>query len=313
MSRKYQTYSPEFKASAIDLANRVTIPVAAAQLGCNDQSIRNWIAAAGAAKPKASTRAFWTDQDTDALASEWISLRMADPLESATVLAEKAQRKVFAGRGHLQRDISSVKNIAPLCRSIAKLWKELLDKPAEAPAPVEPPPPPLPTVVEVEVPRKWTFQEMLDGIDEPALEALLSAKRLSRENTFHQLLQTLALHNGATAPTVKPFVPKMEIYEAASKRTPRIAVLGLPESRNQSLAAEITKGEYDCTLSFPEPKDRTTVMRCDFAIVCREPDKLNSSVSDRIIGDLGRNRVTLVDASDAPAVLQAVRNILSRK
>jgi transposase-like protein len=309
---KRKSYSPDFKASALDLAARVTVPLAAAQLSVPAANIYNWREQAATKSPSAKpARIYWNDADTLAFANEWVSLRIADPLESATVLAERAQRKVFGGRGDLQREIASIKNIPPLVRAIDKQWKELLDKPAE-PAPVAPPPPPpLPIVLEVEVPRKWTLPEMLEALDEPAIEALLSAKRLIRENTFHQLLASVAAHNGS-GPTVKPFTPKLEIYEPVSKRTPRIAVLGIPEEQEEILLENVKATALDVIIRIPHAKDRETVNRCDYAVICREPGKTGSE-ADRTIAALGRDRVTLLDGVSIPAVVQQVRNILSRK
>jgi len=150
-------------------------------------------------------------------------------------------------------------------------------------------------------------------VDEPALEALLSAKRLARENTFHQLLQGLAGHNGNGAPKVAPFVPKWsDIYEPPpSTRTRRIAVVGLPATEQATLTAAVQNAQLTCALQFPGGKDKDTVARCDYAIVCRRSGVINGD-GDRAIGQLGRNQVALVDGTSAQLVVQRIRDVLSR-
>jgi transposase-like protein len=334
MVKTYRRYSEEFRASAVALAEKESIAIASAKLGIADSLMRSWRERQRAEQTgdplspgspaqtvtalKSATRkrrTIWSEADVTAMGAEWVSLRLADPLESATVLAERAQRKVFAGRGELQRDINSISNIQPLVRAIGKLWKELLERPAapsvEPPPPAAPPVEPLPQIIEVEVVRKMTFAEMLAEVDEPALEALLSAKRLARENTFHQLLQSLASHNGNGTPKIAPFLARSDIYEPTSKRPRRIAIVGLPAAEQATLTAAVQAAQLTCSLQFPGGKDKDTVARCDYAIVCRPPGAINGD-GDRAIGQLGRNKVALVDQVGAPAVLQRIRDFLSR-
>ena len=145
----------------------------------------------------------------------------------------------------------------------------------------------------------------------PALEALLSAKRLQRETQFHELLATLATNAGAAnVPVVKPFTPRMELFDSGKKHSPRIAVVGMPANQNDLLLAEVKSAGLHAVLRFPDGKDKETVSHCDYAIIIR---KGASAEADRAIGQLGRSRVTLIDSHEVPVVVQQIRNLTTRQ
>jgi len=335
---KRRQFDEAYRASALALAEEVTVPIAAAQLSLNPSVLYRWRNDAQEAEEQAEAAAkanfptpkpltpspapvrkrttAWSDEDYCAVASEWVSLRLADPLESATVLAERAQRKVFDGRGELQRDIPSVKNVAPLVRSICTQWKELLDRPAAPPpAPGEPP---MPEIITLEVPRKWTAEEMLAHLDEPSLEALMTAKRLAREAQHNELLYALATHAGAKVSPLKPFQPRFEAFHEPTTKTRRIALVGVPVPEQAPLLAAVKEAGLDAALRFPDGKDRDTLSHCDYAIICRAPaannhTALNAADGDRAIGELGRSRVVLLDTHIQDTIVQQLRNLLSRR
>ncbi len=251
----------------------------------------------------------WTDAELKLIADEWVLLRVANPFEPPGNLFEQAQRKVLDGSR--QRSVPGVQAYKPLAIAIMKAWKEFLDKPAV----VEKAPGPEVQIVTVEVPRRLTAAEMLAMVDEPALEGLLAAKRLERESQFHQLLASIIAQPGAAKPTIAPFVPRMEIFDSGQKKHPRVAIVGAPSSEHELILGEIKAAELPALIRFPDGKDKETVARCDYAIICRDKNSMTTAAdSDRAIGELGRNRVILLDGGyNGPRVLQAVRDIMSRK
>jgi len=323
MGRTIRVFSEEFRASAVQLAHKLTVPIAAAQLGVGESSLYNWVAkakpdlaGAGDAAPARrsapnSDRVYWTDEELLKVADEWVMLHVDNPLTRPSDIFEKAQRKALPG--DRQRTIASVNACKPLVNAILKAWKNFLVNSSPAPAPL---PPPEPVVIEIEVPRPLTFAEMLELCDEPALDALRSAKRLQRESQFHQLLAASVGHhnNGAKVPAVKPFVPRMEIYDAGLKQHPRIAIVGQSSVQHDELLAAVKTAALPAVIRYAEGKDTLAVNRCDFAIMCRQNGHgATRADSDRTINNLGRDRVILLENGSVETVLQQVRNICSRK
>lgn len=270
--------------------------------------IYKWRDGTGQNKSTGSTRIYWTEEEINSVADEFILLRIADPIESATVLAERAQRKVLPGAR--QREIVSINNIKALVESIKVRLKAFVDKPAPIP-----PPPPAPEVhVQVlEVPRKLSAAEMLKELDEPTLEALLSAKRISRENNLQQILCAAATRLGAeNLPKIKPYVPRLEAFDAGLKKQPRIAVIGMATDLHDPLVTEIREAQLDTILSFPDGKDTQTISRCDYAIIIRPPGDDRSN-SDRAIGQLGRDRVALLETGEILVVKRFIRDFCTRQ
>ncbi len=323
MAKTRRVFTDDDRASAVRLAEQVTVPIAAEQLGIGESNLYNWVAKARANQPaypddntpakrapsKSSERVYWTDEELTKIADEWVMQRMENPLEASSVLFEKAQRKAVPG--DRQRSIVSVPACKPLMAAINKSWKNFITKEAPAPAPVEPEV----KVVTLEVPRPLTAAEMLETMDEPALEALLCAKRLARESQFHQLIAALAANAGAQkVPDVKAFHPRLEIFDAGQKHNPRVAVVGLSSVQHDELMGEVKSASLPAVIRYAEGKDSLAVNRCDYAIIChKNGHAANRSDADRIIGSLGRERVILVETPTVPAVLQQVRNICSRK
>jgi hypothetical protein len=262
-----------------------------------------------------SPRIRWTDDENRQLAAKWIELRLAHPAESATDLLEQSQRKVLDGSR--QRDIGSFIGNPRVVQEVGRQWKLLTMRLAAPSEPERPPQPvaalePAVRIITLEVTRKLTFQEMLEHVDEPALEALLSAKRLIRENRYHQLLHDVISAHGGKSPVVPPLIPRMDAFAAPRTHGPRIAIIGASPGHHPILMTEIKAAGLDVSLSFPEADDSTTVSRCDYAIISR--GKLaNNSDGDRVIGQLGRNQVVLLDEANTTTIMQRIRDITSRK
>ena len=157
---------------------------------------------------------------------------------------------------------------------------------------------------------------MLAQMDEVALEALLAAKRLARETTFHELLRGIAATAGAThLPTVTPFVPKLDAFEPVKSGSLKIAVVGL-SGHSDELLAEVKNSGLDVVIRLPDPKDQLSIARSDYAIICRcklKDAAASNSDGDRAIGQLGRSRVILLDDASTTVVMQQIRNLCSRK
>lgn len=322
MPRERKNYDADFKTSAIHLAQKETVPIAAAKLGIKPALIYYWREMArkqsGNDAPAASAsggRVMWTDEELSIIAAEFVNQRCADPFGFTMPLFEKAQRKLPGGR---QRNIPGIQSSPPLVKQILKQWKARLNPPVVDLAPA-PPPEPLPAppaqVITLEVPRKMTADEMLANIDEPTLEALLAAKRIARETQFQEILRAIVVQAGnAALPPVKQFVPKFEAFHDGQNKKRRIAVVGLPVAEHDALTAEIKDAQLNAVMSYPDGKDRETISRCDFAVICRDPAKtINLSESDRAIGSLGRERCVLLDSVERRVIVQRVRDILSRQ
>jgi hypothetical protein len=196
-----------------------------------------------------------------------------------------------------------------VCQAITEQWKAFLDKPAPAPEPVAPPPP---QIITVEVPRKLTGEEMLHSVDECTLEALLAAKRIARQVEHNHLLAQLAAAATGKPVTVGPaFKPTFDMFSEPTRRVRRIAVVGLPVMEEQILLAEIHPLNLNVKLCFPEVKNN--LLTSDYAIICRQGKQNGSDPSgDRAIGQLGRNRVALLDEPSHAHIVQKVRDFLTQ-
>lgn len=254
-----------------------------------------------------SDRIRWTPAEIKAIAEEWVLQRLDDPLASAGEIFERAQRKALPGER--QRSLPGVGSFKPLQEAITLQWKAYIERPSAPPAPLAPPEP---QVVTLEIPRKLTAAEMLAEMDEASLAGLLAAKQLQRQARHDELLLAIATQAGAAnLPKAQAFIPHLEAFAPAKKAPPRIAVVGQPAHLNEPLVAAASEAGLVCTLRFPDAKDKDTVARCDYAIIIRQPGT-NGSSGDRAIGELGRNRVALLDAHEVTGVLQQVRNFCTR-
>lgn len=260
---------------------------------------------------------FWTKPEAQKIAAKWIELRLADPLETATILLEQAQRVLDGDR---QRDLPSFKSTKQIVDEVARQWSAYLErtKTATPQPPAEPPAPPEPEVhvVTIEVPRKLTFDEMLAKMDESSLAALLTAKQITRQIRHDELLYAVAVQGGATGlPKVPVYIPKLDSFEPAKTHGPRIAIVGNSAGHRAILETEVKTHALDCILRFPDPNDATAMGRCDYAIICRgnSPGAATNSNGDKIIGQLGRSQVILLDSPTTENIMQEIRNLLSRK
>ena len=333
MKIKKRRHHPEaFKQMIVRRAAESSVPVIAEQFDLAPSMIYTWreqyppgpaeneaphiqpahgpMVNVGEAVTKAHTKGMiiWDDEEITKVAAEWVLLRAADPYhDSSTALLEKAQRKVLPGER--QRDCPSLNSQTRVCQAITEQWKAFLDKPAPAPEPVAPPPP---QIITVEVPRRLTGDEMLHSVDECTLEALLAAKRIARQVEHNHLLAQLAAAATGKPVTVGPaFKPTFDMFSEPTRRVRRIAVVGLPVMEEQILLAEIHPLNLNVKLCFPEVKNN--LLTSDYAIICRQGDQNGSDPSgDRAIGQLGRNRVALLDEPSHAHIVQKVRDFLTQ-
>lgn len=314
MKRTYRRHTEEFKRMIVQRAERESVHVVAGQFELAPSLIQLWrhkFSTGTPVTPKSSDRIYWTVDELKMIAAEWILLHVEHPFESPHVLADKAQRKVFAQNSSRLRLNVNLSAIKPLQAEIVKQWKEFLEKPAE-PAPIIAPPEP--QVITIEVPRKLTAEEMLATLDEPALEALLSAKRLMREARREELLWANAMQAGASnLPKPAAFKPNFELFHEGQNKSRRIAVVGLPANQHELVTEAVRMNGLNAVLRFPDGKDNSTMARCDYAIIVRDSPS-NGSDGDRAIGQLGRDRVVLLpkEGGNHVTVLQQIRNLCSR-
>lgn len=250
-------------------------------------------------------RVKWTDDQIEKIAARFVELRLAHPFENTMPLINKAQHQVLDAEYH--RTLMSLQASPPLEREILRQFRLVVQQASTSHEP------PAPQIFTLEIPRKLTTQEMLREMDEPTLVALLEAKRLEREIRHQELLYKIASKAGAEdIPKVKEFVPHFDVFESAKKRTPIIAVVGAPKDTQTLLAAQVNTAKLDVNLRYPDNKDFNTVSCCDFAIIIRQNGK-DFQAADRTIGELGRERVILMDTLETTAILQRVRDICSRQ
>lgn len=253
-----------------------------------------------------SERVYWDAEEIRKLAEEWVLQRVAHPMETGNQLLNRAQDKVFANDAKRKRDLPAVSSHKTLHAAILNHWSNFVAKPPEPAAPSEP----IVQLVTVEVPRNLTFDEMLRLCDEPSLTALLTAKRIERENRHDQLLRDIALKAGAVPPVVETFVPNGNVFNA-TQRTRRIVLVGPKWRQYVEIKKMVEDERYPVELRVVDAEvDRISVPICDFVIATRY---VSHEVRDKVNAAAGHATVMMCETGNNEGIVQKIRDICSRQ
>jgi hypothetical protein len=252
-----------------------------------------------------SERVRWTDTEIDALATEWVSQRLEYPLHAQGQLIQDSEDAVFAQTPDRKRKLVGLSAHPALMKAVSEKWNAAKAKIA---APVEE----KVTILTVEVPRHLTFDEMLNLMDEPSMQALLVAKQMQRENITHMLLREIAANVGAqNVPKVMPFVPNATIYEQSKPKQKRIVIIGPLKSQFDEIEQGAKAAGLTLDLRFVD-KDMSHMHLpyCDYVITTKHS---SHDADEMSIAHVGRDRVFHVDGGGIGTIVQKLRDISSRK
>jgi hypothetical protein len=227
------------------------------------------------------TRVGWSDDQLHSIATEFVLLRMEQPLADAHELLQKAANKALP-----PAEVRPVRMTAALTDAVTKAWKVLNDNAVEIPIVVERQVPPPPFDYRAEL-SKIPFADLLQ--------------------VFGARIGSIIDHFGTSRSIIESY-SKPQVVEPTRQHKPRVAIVGLLSDQQQVVRASAEAGDFDLRFVNKERANQSINSAVDWIIVQKHTSHgWWNSARDKI----GADRV-LFAAGGISSVLECLRTVKSR-
>jgi hypothetical protein len=227
------------------------------------------------------TRAGWSDDQLNSIATEFVLLRMDQPLADAHELLQTAVNKALP-----PAEVRPVRMTSGLIDAVTKAWQTLNDNTVEVPIVVERQVPPPPFNYRVEL-SKIPFEDLLQ--------------------VFGARMGAIIDHMGTSRAVIESYA-KPKVVEPTRPRKPRVAIIGLLSDQQQAISASAEAGDFDLRFINKERANQSINSAVDWIVVQKHTAHgWWNSARDKI----GADRV-LFAAGGISSVLECLRNVKSR-
>jgi len=226
----------------------------------------------------AVARSSWSDDQLNSIATEFVLLRMDQPLADTHELLQTAVNKALP-----PTEVRPVRLTSGLIAMVNKTWQVLNDNTVEVPVIVERQVPPPPFDYRAEL-SKIPFEDLLQ--------------------VFGARMGAIIDHMGMSRAVIESYA-KPKIVEPARPRKPRVAIIGLLSDQQQAIAVSVEAAAFDLRFIDKERANRAINTAVDWIVVQKHTAHgWWNSARDKI----GADRV-LFAAGGISSVLECLRTV----